>query len=638
MRRLLVALVALAVAGASAPAHADDESALPAPPTPPPTEGDEAEVVLVNLVDLGLPHDAAVLAGLIDIAHDGIEATAALDGVDLMAATVTPAGRTALERSALVEAVRAPRRLEFLLDTSAVAIEATTLHPDGNTGDGRVVAVVDSGVDADHPGFDGSVVAEACFLTGADTVPGTTPRELCGNSPSALTATGAGAAVPCTLLPAECTHGTHLAGIISGDDPSFPGVAPDAGILAIRVGAVLDDGFGDVNHIPELGVLAALEHVYELRDTYDIAAVNLSLGGDPGSCTDVNWEDVIGRLTDAGIAVVAASGNGGSSSSIMFPACLDDVISVGASAIAGDAFDEEVPVDPCEPGPQPPAVSCFTDTSPDLDLLAPGQEITSTVLSSYDASGFATLKGTSFAAPHVAAAFALVGDKDHFGPDRVRQLMRATGEMVTRPSTGERFPELRLSEVASFTPFPDATNGYWVTGADWAKHTGVSTGIGGLFEPDLSLTRAQAVTFLWRFMGSPAATTANGFSDVPDGAWYTEAVDWAAETGVTTGFSPTVFKPDDLVTRDQVATFLWRTVGEPAASVPTGFGDVPPGAYFEVAVAWMADNGITTGTSATTFSPGDVVTRAQMVTFEHRVANASGAWTGAVDPPDLALF
>lgn len=631
MRRLLLTSIALVTLGAAAPTGASAETA-----------DDDREMVIVDLVDLGAPSDAQVVAGLLDLTLTGVDATAALDGLDLMAATVTPEGRDALARSGFVESVRAPRTFELLLDNSTTATEATTLHGTGETGAGKVVAIIDSGVDADHPGLvdgaDRSVVAEACFLTGADTVPSTTVRELCANSTTVLTATGDGAAEPCSLLPEDCTHGTHVAGVVSGDDPAATGVAPDAGILAIRIGAVLHNGTTEINHIPELGVLEALDHVWSLRDTYDIVSVNLSLGGDPGACADANWEEVIGRLTDAGIAVVAASGNGGSTTEIMFPACLDDVVSVGASAVAGDAFDEEPPITPCSPGPEPPAVSCFTDSSPDLDLVAPGQEITSTVLTAYDPSGFATLRGTSFASPHVAAAFALVDGKAHFTPARMRELMRATGEMVARPATGTRFPELRLADIVDFEPFPDATYGYWVGAADWAKYRGVSTGIGGLFVADDQVTRAQAVTFLWRFMGSPAATTGNAFTDVPDGMWYTPAVDWAAETGVTTGLTPTTFGPDVPVDRGELATFMWRTAGEPAAALPTGFADVPAGTFYEVAVAWMKTHGITTGTSPTRFSPADPVTRAQIVTFEHRLAATAAAWAGAVDPPELALF
>ncbi|NIR37823.1 MAG: S8 family serine peptidase, partial [Actinobacteria bacterium] len=111
-----------------------------------------------------------------------------------------------------------------------------------------------------------------------------------------------------------CSHGTHIAGMISGDDPVLRGVAPDAGILAIRVGAVLDTG----PDIPELGVLRGLEHVYDLRDTHDIVAVNLSFGGPPDGCAEPAWEDVIGRLTQAGIAVVAAAGNSGDPTEITF--------------------------------------------------------------------------------------------------------------------------------------------------------------------------------------------------------------------------------------------------------------------------------------------------------------------------------
>lgn len=606
-----------------APAAADDTEQTADAPT----------AVIVELVDLGVPGDAPTLAGLLELEHEGIEATGALDGPDILAAEVTPEALAALEASALVESVRPARQdLRLLLDESTTTVGASALQASGSSGSGRVVAVIDSGVDDDHPGLVGSVVDTACFLDGVPTFasqPGVSVTELCENGTRSDTS-----AEPCVTIPTSCTHGTAVAGVVSGDDALLAGVAPEAGIMALRVTAVVEglSQPGDPEHpysayIPEAGVLAALEHVYAMRTTHDIAAVNLSLGGEPGSCTDAAWEDVIGRLTDAGIAVVAASGNSGWEDKIAFPACLPDVISVGATTAAG-------------------AVASFTSSSTGLDLLAPGSPVETTVLTAYDASGYADQQGTSFSSPHVAAAFALVDDDLPAGwsVDRTRNLLVVAGEMIERVTSNPfdrdpRFPELRLGPVVDFEPFADAGAGFWVIASDWAKFTGVSTGLGGnQFGPDAALTRAQAVTFLWRFMGSPDHGTATAFTDVDESAWYAAAVAWADAVDVTTGTSPTTFEPDRPITRGQLATFMWRTAGEPAPSFSSGFVDVSPGAFYADAVDWMAEHEITTGTSPSTFSPNDTVTRAQMVTFEYRLASADLAWSGSVEPPELALF
>ncbi len=126
------------------------------------------------------------------------------------------------------------------------------------------------------------------------------------------------------------------------------------------------------------------------------------------------------------------------------------------------------------------------------------------------------------------------------------------------------------------------------------------------------------VTFLWRAAGSPAPHSgSNPFVDVPADAYYYTAVLWAVEQGITTGTSATTFGPDDTVTRSQTVTFLWRYSGSPEAG-GSSFADVEADAYYATAVAWAAGEGITSGTSATTFSPYDPCTRAQIVTFLYR--------------------
>ncbi len=139
------------------------------------------------------------------------------------------------------------------------------------------------------------------------------------------------------------------------------------------------------------------------------------------------------------------------------------------------------------------------------------------------------------------------------------------------------------------------------------------------FSPNAGCTRAQVVTFLWRAAGCPEATGANNpFTDVTGGYYY-DAVLWAVEQGITSGTSATKFSPGATCTRGQIVTFLWRFEGEPiATSANNPFTDVQSTAYYYKAVLWAAEAGVTSGTSATKFSPNATCTRAQVVTFLYR--------------------
>jgi len=123
-------------------------------------------------------------------------------------------------------------------------------------------------------------------------------------------------------------------------------------------------------------------------------------------------------------------------------------------------------------------------------------------------------------------------------------------------------------------------------------------------------------TFLWRFAGEPSGGS-HPFADVPAGAFYEDAVAWMAAEGITNGTTATTFSPNAAVTRGQLATFLWRFDGMPDGGA-NNFTDVPAGAFYETAVGWMAETGVTTGTTPTTFSPNAALTRGQAVTFLFR--------------------
>jgi uncharacterized protein (DUF1501 family) len=172
--------------------------------------------------------------------------------------------------------------------------------------------------------------------------------------------------------------------------------------------------------------------------------------------------------------------------------------------------------------------------------------------------------------------------------------------------------------------FFDVESGrYFSTAVAWLAETGITTGTEpGQFSPDDPVTRGQMATFLWRYNGSPGGSPTAPFGDVDRSRYFAPAVDWLYAQGITTGTSPSEFSPDDPVTRGQMATFLWRHEGEEKGSPPSNFRDVSPSRYYAPAVDWLLHRGITTGTSATEYSPEDEVTRAQMATFLWRLAGS----------------
>ena len=177
---------------------------------------------------------------------------------------------------------------------------------------------------------------------------------------------------------------------------------------------------------------------------------------------------------------------------------------------------------------------------------------------------------------------------------------------------------------ATIKIFVDVPAGsYYEDAVDWAVENGITQGTDDThFSPDGICTRAQAVTFLWRAAGSPEPETRTmPFTDVPVGSYYYDAVLWAVENGITKGTSDTTFSPNMTCSRAQIVAFLWRSEKSPAAGTANPFADVKSTAYYADAVAWAVANGVTNGTTSSTFSPDNGCTRAQIVTFLYRAFN-----------------
>lgn len=198
---------------------------------------------------------------------------------------------------------------------------------------------------------------------------------------------------------------------------------------------------------------------------------------------------------------------------------------------------------------------------------------------------------------------------------------KGSGKYTFKMPAGRVEIEASFKEIVAepVNPFVDvSTSDYYYDAVLWAVENGVTNGTSATtFSPNMTVSRAQMVTFLWRAHGSPKATGANPFTDVSESAYYYDAVLWAVANGVTSGTSATTFSPDMAVTRAQAVTFQWRAAGSPTTS-GNSFHDVATDAYYADAVTWAVANGITNGTGSNTFSPNLAVSRAQAVTFLYR--------------------
>ncbi|GAP17218.1 S8 family peptidase [Levilinea saccharolytica] len=366
-----------------------------------------------------------------------------------MAMTVDAAGLDALVASPAVTAVQEDGINEAFLSDSTKIVRAPEAWGAGYDGTGWTVAILDTGVDKNHPMFaGGKVVSEACY-SGANGV----ATSVCPGGVPESTAVGSG--VPCYM--GQCSHGTHVAGIAAGKNTSLPlyGVAPGASIIAIQV---FSDYYGGT-YTWDSDYVKGLERVYVLRTSYNIASVNMSLGGGKyKSYCDSSKPAVkraIDKLRGVKIATVIASGNDGFTDGMGSPSCISSAVAVGAT----DKFDY---------------VASFSNYDSMLKLLAPGVDIYSSV----PGNAYDSYDGTSMATPHVAGAWAVYRQaRPSASVSEALGAFRSTGKKITDWRNGKKTPRLDLAgAVGKFVKPTAVPTLYWPTGGIMTEYSAVEFG------------------------------------------------------------------------------------------------------------------------------------------------------------------
>lgn len=395
------------------------------------------------------------------------------------------------------------------------------------------------------------------------------------------------------------SHGTATAGLVADLTPD------EVDVMVLRV-------YDDDNLSKPSLVLTALEYALENGAT----VVNMSLGWPNAIEKGYSFlNSVLAQAYASGVVVVTAAGNRSQSNP---SANADDVYPANQAAVLTvSGVDRDLAFD-----------GGYSASGASVDLCAPGTSVSVAA----PGGGMTTRSGTSFAAPHVAAAVACVQlAQPGVTAARVRQTLYGYAEDLGAPGRDDRYgyglPVLtqcfhdRLCPGQRFADMPGA--GVWShDGLDYCIAAGLMSGTSDVtVSPDMTASRAQLVQLLWAAAGSPETTGALPFTDVQPGAWYYAAVRWAYRTGLVAGTSPTTFDPNAAVTRQDLAVILYEQSGRPAATGGelAAFPDVGHVAgYAYAALTWAVAQGLVSGVgtaSGAQLAPRGYASRAQVATI-----------------------
>lgn len=322
------------------------------------------------------------------------------------------------------------------LSSSVPIVYPTQASSSYHGGNQWAVAVLDSGVDKSHPFLSGKVIAEACYSTNADVGGGVTEVSLCPGGASSSTVSGSGE--PCDAsLDDNCDHGTRVAGVAAGSGSYFDGVAKEGKLVSIqvytRINQLLASGpcgaAGSCIRAKTSDIIRGLERVLELKNSgMKIAAANLSLGSggiSSGTCDEQPEKDIISSLKAAGVATIVSAGNDNEDAKVAVPACISDAIAVGSTS------DADLPTN-------------SSNVSTALDLYAPGENI----YSSRPGGAYGQGSGTSFSAPHVAGAWAVIKHKSPTSSvATIESLFKSRGPVIYQSGQSNR--RIDVSQVLS---------------------------------------------------------------------------------------------------------------------------------------------------------------------------------------------
>jgi len=396
----------------------------------------------------------------------GAEHVAPVPNTALVVLELTPAQLEELVVNGEVAELQEDIPVPPTLADSGPLVHAPQARALGARGAGTTVAILDTGVQSNHPFLNGRVVGEACFST---TSAASNSTSLCPAGASSSTATGA--AAPCTL--SGCDHGTHVAGIAAGratGSTTLFGMAPDANILAVKVFSSFTDTPANMpcanagRASPCIlsftsDQIRGLQHALDRRAALNVVAVNMSLGGgnNTSACDGDARKSLIDSLRAARVATVISSGNDSLTAGVGAPGCISTAVTVGSTTKAD-------------------AVSAFSNSSAQVDLLAPGSSINSSVTG----GAFGVKSGTSMAAPHVTGAFAAIRSVvPSATSDEILAALQGTGLSITDPRNSITRTRIDIeAAVNRLAPQPFALSAGMLfqlhsDGRIWA-HTGVA--------------------------------------------------------------------------------------------------------------------------------------------------------------------